>query len=77
MHQMWRLSEAGPRNLGLVCTDDGLLLGRTSLIERRDGPRLGRTLHENFPVIDKIPDGVAACIKSIDLNAATYQDAAV
>jgi hypothetical protein len=38
--------------------------------------RLGRTLHPNFPVIDKIPDGIATSIKSIDLNAATYQDAA-
>jgi hypothetical protein len=36
--------------------------------------RLARTLHVNFPVIDKIPDGVATGIKSIDLNAATYQD---
>jgi hypothetical protein len=38
--------------------------------------RLGHTLHENFPVIDKIPDGIATSIKSIDLNAATYQNAA-
>jgi hypothetical protein len=38
--------------------------------------RLGRTLHENFPVIDKIPDGIATSIKSIDLKAATYQNAA-
>jgi hypothetical protein len=38
--------------------------------------RLGRTLHVNFPVIDTIPDGVATSIKSIDLKAATYQDAA-
>jgi len=37
--------------------------------------RLGRTLHENFPVIDKIPDGIATSINSIDLNAATYQNA--
>jgi hypothetical protein len=37
--------------------------------------RLGRTLHPNFPVIDKIPDGIATSIKSIDLNAPTYQDA--
>jgi hypothetical protein len=35
-----------------------------------------RTLHENFPVIDKIPDGIASSIKSIDLRAATYQNAA-
>jgi contact-dependent growth inhibition (CDI) system restriction endonuclease-like protein len=38
--------------------------------------RLGRTLHVNFPIIDTIPDGVATSIKSIDLKAATYQDAA-
>jgi hypothetical protein len=36
--------------------------------------RLGRTLHENFPVIDKIPNGIATSIKSIDLRAATYQN---
>jgi hypothetical protein len=34
----WRLGEAGPANLGLAFTDDGLLLGHTSLIERRGGP---------------------------------------
>jgi hypothetical protein len=38
--------------------------------------QLGRTLHPNFPVIDKIPDGIATSIKSIDLNAATYQNTA-
>jgi contact-dependent growth inhibition (CDI) system restriction endonuclease-like protein len=38
--------------------------------------QLGRTLHPNFPTIDKIPDGIATSIKSIDLNAATYQDGA-
>jgi hypothetical protein len=37
--------------------------------------QLGRTLHENFPVIDKIPDGIATSIKSIDLSAATHQNA--
>jgi hypothetical protein len=37
--------------------------------------RLGRNLHPNFPGIDKLSDGVATSIKSIDLNAATYQDA--
>lgn len=37
MNRIWRLSEAGPDNLGLACTDDGLVLGRTSLIERRAG----------------------------------------
>lgn len=36
--------------------------------------QLGRTLHPSFPTIDKIPEGIATSIKSIDLNAATYQD---
>jgi hypothetical protein len=36
IYRIWRLSEAGPDNLGLACTNDGLLLGRTPLIERRD-----------------------------------------
>ncbi len=36
--RVWRLSEYGDEdNLGLACTADGLLLGRTPLIERRDG----------------------------------------
>jgi hypothetical protein len=38
--------------------------------------QLGRTLHPNFPVIDRFVNGVATSIKSIDLNAAVYQDAA-
>ena len=36
MIRMWRLSEGGENDLGLACTDDGLILGRTPLIERRD-----------------------------------------
>src|ERR1700722_10993610 len=37
IHRIWRLSEtSAPNNLGLACTDQGLLLGRTPLIERRD-----------------------------------------
>jgi hypothetical protein len=38
--------------------------------------QLGRTLHPNFPVIDRFVDGVATSIKSIDLNAPVYQNAA-
>jgi hypothetical protein len=34
---MWRLSEADDDNLGLACSGDGLLIGRTPLIEKRDG----------------------------------------
>ena len=36
IYRMWRLSEAGPENLGPAFTDDGMLLGRTPLVERRD-----------------------------------------
>jgi hypothetical protein len=37
LHPIWRLSEAGENNLGLACDEEGLTLGRTPLIERRDG----------------------------------------
>jgi len=36
-HPLWRLSAGGDQNLGLCCSDEGLFLGRTPLIERRDG----------------------------------------
>jgi hypothetical protein len=36
--KIWRLSEnVGHDNLGLACSEQGLVLGRTPLIERRDG----------------------------------------
>jgi len=34
------------------------------------------TFPSNYPVIDKIPNGVATSVKSIDLDAATYQNEA-
>ena len=38
IHRIWRLSEtSNHNNLGLACTDRGLLLGRTPLIELRGG----------------------------------------
>ena len=45
-YQFWRLSEAGPDNLGLACTDDGLLLGQTPLIDQRDGRSVVRQRDE-------------------------------
>jgi hypothetical protein len=45
-HPIWRLSEAGPDNLGLACDDKGLFLGRTPLIERRDGCFAVRDPHD-------------------------------
>ncbi len=32
------------------------------------------TFPANYPIIDKIPNGIATSVKSIDLNAATYQN---
>jgi RHS repeat-associated protein len=36
---------------------------------------LGQNLPGNFPVIDRFENGLATSIKSLDLNAATYQNA--
>ena len=79
MYQLWRLSEAGPDNLGLACTDDGLLLGRTLLIERRDGrfvvrgrneiERLLKRAYSGEPPIDRLMPGlgtVAAALNADD-----------
>jgi len=35
---------------------------------------LGANLPQNFPVIDRFVKGVATSIKTLDLNAATYQN---
>jgi hypothetical protein len=34
---IWRLSKCGDQNLALACTEDGLFLGRTPLLERHGG----------------------------------------
>ena len=34
-HHLWRLSEGGSESLGLCCTEDGLFLAATPLVERR------------------------------------------
>ena len=33
-HHLWRLSVGGDRNLGVCCSEDGLVLGGAPLIER-------------------------------------------
>jgi len=79
MHQqMWRLSEAGPHNLGLACTDDGLLLGRTSLIERRDGrfvvrargeiERLLKCAYDGEPPLDRLMSGLARVASALNAS---------
>lgn len=41
-YHIWRLGDAGADNLGLAVSEDGLLLGRTLLVERRDGRFIAR-----------------------------------
>ena len=78
MQQMWRLSEAVPQNLGLACADDGLRLGRTSLIERRDGRFVVRArdeiewllkcAYDGEPPVDRLMSGLARVASALNVN---------
>jgi hypothetical protein len=78
MQQMWRLSEAGAGNLGLACTDDGLLLGCTSLIERRGGrfivrargeiERLLKSAYDGEPSVDRLMSGLVRVASALNAN---------
>jgi hypothetical protein len=78
MQKMWRLSEAGPRNLGLACTDDGLLIGHTSLIERHDGrfvvrsrgdiERLLKCAYDGEPPLGRLMSGLARVASALNAN---------
>jgi hypothetical protein len=78
MHQMWRLSQPGPQNLGLACTDDGLLLGRTFLIERRNGrfvvrardeiERLLKRAYGREPPVDRLMSGLTRVASALNAN---------
>lgn len=46
MIHIWRLTAGGKDNLGLYCGEDGLVLGTTPLIERREGRFVVRDRHE-------------------------------
>jgi len=75
---MWRLSEAGDDNLGLACSDDGLLLGRTPLIEKRDGHFAVRQQHDIEQLLscayrseisaDRIMSGLATVARALNTN---------
>jgi hypothetical protein len=78
MHHFWRLSEGGDSNLGLACTDDGLLLGRTPLIERRGArfaprdhgeiERLFRRIGQLGPTADRIMPGLHTVASAMNAN---------
>jgi hypothetical protein len=78
IYPFWRLSEDAPDNLGLACTDHGLLLGRTPLIERRDGrlvardrDEIARLLMRVFPegfAVDRLMSGLTTVASALNAN---------
>ena len=75
---MWRLSGAGDDNLGLACSDDGLFIGRTPLIEKRDGQFFIRQQHDIERLLsrayrseisaDRIMSGLATVARALNAN---------
>jgi hypothetical protein len=78
MIHIWRLSEGGEDNLGLACTKDGLILGRTLLVERRDGSffvrerseieRLLRRAYRTDLAVDRLMPGLATVASALNAN---------
>jgi hypothetical protein len=78
IYPFWRLSEAGPDNLGLSCTDAGLLLRQTPLIERHDGRFAVRGRHEierllqrayaGEVAVDRLMSGLATVASALNAN---------
>lgn len=78
MIRMWHLSEAGPDNLGLACSEEGLLLGRTPLIERRGGRFVVRERSEieallsrayrNEWTVDRLMPGLATVAAALNAD---------
>ena len=78
MIRVWRLSEGGEGNLGLVCTNEGLFLGRTPLIELRDGhfvvreqsnvERLLGRAYQTEIVADRLMPRLAAVASALNAN---------
>jgi hypothetical protein len=78
IHRLWRLSESGEDNLGLACTSDGLVLGRTPLIERRDNrfvvrernevERLFARAYQIGVIVDRLMPGLATVASALNAN---------
>jgi hypothetical protein len=79
IYRFWHLSEGGPDNLGLACTDDGLVLGRTPLIERlggefvvRERGQVARLLKHAFfstgAAVDRLMPGLATVASALNAN---------
>jgi hypothetical protein len=78
IYPIWRLSEYHSDNLGLAFTDGDLLLGRTPLIERRDGrfvvrerseiARLVKYSFSNGVAIDRLLPGLTIVASALNAN---------
>ena len=78
MHQVWRLSEYHQGNLGVACTEDGLFLGRTPLIERqgtgffvRSRTEIERLLNRAYGAdlaLDRVMSGLATVTAALNAN---------
>jgi hypothetical protein len=78
IHQIWRLSEPGEDNLGLAIARDGPVLGRTPLLERRDGSFVVRERHEiqrllscayrRGVAVDRLVPGLATAASALNAN---------
>lgn len=78
IHHVWRLGEGGKDNLGLCFTDDGLILGQTPLIERRDGrfvvrkrgeiERLLIRAYGTDLAVDRLMSGLATVASALNAN---------
>jgi CDI toxin restriction endonuclease-like domain len=79
MIRFWRLNERTVDNLGLACTEDGLFLGRTPLVERRNSrfavrergevERLLKRAYQGALPVDRLMPGlttVAAALNADD-----------
>jgi hypothetical protein len=77
--KIWRLSEnTGDDNLGLACTEQGLVLGRTALIERRDGhfvvrdrseiEQLVSRAYRSTVVVERLMPGLATVAAALNAN---------
>jgi hypothetical protein len=85
---LWRLSKGGDGSLGLCCTEDGLFLGRTTLVERRgdgyfvrpqaDVERLLKCAYGSEVTRDQVIPGLAVVASALgEKNLCLAQIAAV
>ena len=78
IYQVWQLSEPGEDNLGLAMTPDGLVLGHTPLLERRDTSFVVREQHEiqrllsrayrRGVAVDRLMAGLATVASALNAN---------